>query len=415
MPKFPENIADLDHATFDMGLVNASRKTRERLQAQAFREHSNPEAALNTYSSLRVPWWLETKYETPWELKEYRAWTVEQLTAVLGAKHGGKIDVKRDDVKRLLQHLGHRIVYNSMPLHVGYEYPETGLPYTAEKLLERSRYDARRVATTKHIPTESDEHPLWMRGKTKDTSEGPRRLVDATQPQISAAQYLVGSEFGARDATSGPLTDAMREALPMLLEVDNFNLRMLSSDLRGQFKTLLADAKSGKIAQAVLPLSTATSPDELRSAFQSLIKAERNPEEAARLHDLKRKLVGVIVDTWMQINATSDAAIKALQETGKPDVLQGEAVDVLKAYVDPHIEAKDVVALKKLLPLIGYHTIGGITMENDAAVDKAIKMWSSIAHLVDKLPPRIIDLAFIACRVALADSIEELKKLREQM
>ena len=382
MPTFPKNLGDADHATFDMGLVNAARVTRRRMEAEAFRSGQGEEGA-KAYSSLRVPWWLEMKYDTPWELREFSALTAERISDVLAQKHSSNVDVRKDDVRRMLQHWSHEIVWDSVPLHVGYSDPDTDVPYTEEDILVRAREKLKWIAICRYMDIKSEEDPLWKRSKSKRMSEKMRRVVDATQPQMAAAKYLVGPEFNIKNS-AGPGADVIREAMPYLLSVDNHNSMILSMDLRKRFK-------------------------------QTLAAPENQTPDKKRLHEMKSSLTTNIIDMWMQINPTTDKVLSSMQETGKPDVLNGNITEVFQAYVQPHVESKNAEQLRKLVPLIGYHTIGAVSMDDAASINLAIKTWSDVARVITDLPSRIIDLAFIACRVAMADDAEELRVLKLQM
>lgn len=383
MPKFPERIADLDHATYDMGLINAARATRRHLEEEYFRSGANSEDAGKAYSSLRVPWWLEMKYETPWTLRDYCKHASERISQVLSQKHASHVDTRKDDVRRMVQHWSHEVVWDSVPLHVGYADPETDVPYSSDDILVRAREKLKWIAICRYMDIKSTEDPLWQRSKSKRMSEKMRRVVDATQPQMAAAKYLIGPEMNIK-TTTGPGSEVLKEAVPYLFSVDDRNAMVMSTDLRRKFK-------------------------------QTLAAPGNQAPDTKGLQDMKSSLTTNIIEMWMQINPTTDKALSAMQEEGKPDVLNGTLSDVFDAYVVPHLERRDAERLRKLVPLVGYHTIGAVGMDDMEAVNRAIGTWSDIARVVSDLPSRVIDLAFIACRVALAKDAEELRVLKLQM
>jgi hypothetical protein len=205
-----------------------------------------------------------------------------------------------------------------------------------------------------------------------------RRIIDATRGQINAASQLIGPEYNMRESVSGPFADILHEAVPNLLSVQDRHVTRLSIDLRRDFKRTLA------------------LPD-------------------AELLAKKSDLIATMIDVWMQINPQADADVAAMQEEGKPNVMQGNAGDVLRAYVQPAIDARDEKKLRALIPLLSYHTLSALSMQNQNDIILAMHSWSELVRVVDKLPPRMIDVAFIACRVALSSDAEQLRTLRQHM
>lgn len=378
MPNIPQRLEEADHAVFDIGLLNAGRRAHGRLEQQTFIEEDSREDRLNVCNAVHVPWWLETKYQTPWELKDYVRLATERLADVLQRDHGTSVDVRRDDIRRLLQHWAHRTVVDSVSLHSGYDDPDTKLPCTADDIIRRSRENLRWVAGCKYIETESEEHPLWMRAKYKKMSHKTRRIIDATGPQIQAANYLVGPEFNIKNLTTGPSAEALRAAVPELLSTDQTHMMHLSVGHRATFKKLLActDLSFG---------------------------------------ELQHQLTGVITEILFQINPTLDKAITAHQKEGEPDVLNGEPGAVLRAYVEPAITAKDAEKLRSLLPLISYHTLGAVTMKDIPTIRYALSQWGAIGKMMPDLPPRITKTVIMACKIIAADDIDELRAMEIMM
>ena len=378
MPNIPENLADATHDVYDIGLLNAARRARERQERLAFQEQDPSQDRINTYASLRVPWWLETKYRTPWELKDFREDATRRLKEEIARNHASRADVRKDDVTRLIQHWAHRVIYNAVPLHVGYEYPDTGVAYSAEHVIKRSREELKWVARCKYMETESTEHPHWGRGKDFQLTHKKRRIVDATKGQMDAAVKLLGPEYNLQESANGPFADVLRAAVPELLSVEDRHMMRMSVDLRKQFRRTLA------------------LPD-------------------AELLEKKSDLVTTIIEIWMQINPKGDSAVAAMQEEGKPDVMQGDPGDVLRAYVQPAIDARDAAKLRALIPLLAYHTLGAISMHDQDDAEFAMHCWSELVRHVDDLPTRMIELAFLACRVAMADDAGALRAIKQHM
>lgn len=375
MPNFPSSLDDAGHDAFDLGLINAARLTRRHLEMSAFNDQDDSDVRLDTYRPLRVPWWIESKYETSWTIADYREWASKRLRGALGRSGSGVIDERDEQHGRLIDHLAHRLVYNAVPLHVGFRY-DSGVAYDADDVVKRTRNEALAVVANKSIYTESDVHPLWKRGRLHQCEAGTLRMVDATRAQIDRARALLGAEMNLADKTTGPYADAIRTATPELLSLDDRHLMYLSGTLRKEFHAIL--------------------------------------DEETEMRALKERLAICVVELWLQVNPTSDESIAAMREEGKPDTREGSPREVIEAYVMPAIEAGDAERLRGLVPLLGYHTIGAVTMDDAGSLDLAIRAWSAVVKTVQGVSPRVMDLAFLACKIGLASNLDELRALRRQ-
>lgn len=375
MHTFHETLGDNDHAVFDAGLLVAARDTHMRLSQEAVRENDNTSTRVTALQKWKVPWWLESKIETPWKLSDYRKLIAERLHAVLKKNHASRVDVVSDDTRRYVQHWAHVLLSEAMPLHVKYEHADTKKPYDADDMLIRSRQRIRETLTQKAIVAENNEHPLWERGEVKKTHGGGYyRLAKPTQNQYKLVEYVIGPNVNIDQELASRSSDIVREAVPELLGLETRHLMEFSTALRAQFTSMIAG----------------------RETFTPA---------------LQRDLLNCVMETWLQINPNIERKIDALREDTKPDPLSGEASAVLEAYVAPFVTQKNVAALERMIPLLGYHTLSACAFMNEAIADRALDLWNETSKLAT-LPQRTTDLVLLAYKIAYPNADAKPSGLR---
>lgn len=376
MVRIPERLEDATHDLFDVGLLNAARVAHGRLAREAVIDNDMSTARLDSLKSLKVPWWIDMKVQTPWSLADYRTHVASRLADTLQKCHPS-IDVQQVGIKPLIDHWAHELLFHSVPLHAKYANTDTHKPYTEEDIILRSREDLKWIALCGYIETKNNEHPLWNKAKSKILTNKRRRIVEIKEEQKSAAKYLVGPDINLKRPT-GPAVDVMREAVPELLAVNDFQIIQLAYDHR--------------------------------RTFRQLLETNHRP-----LEDMRKELSELMIDIWLQINPTTTESLSKLNEEGKPDAMGDDPVAILKAYIEPHIAMRNNDRLQKLIPLLSYQTMASAALKDTTAMRYVEGLWTNVTKIVTNLPQRVAGTAFMLCNISLADNIDDLQRLRAGM
>jgi hypothetical protein len=351
-----------NHARYDAGLLQASRKTqrdimRKRLLDPSYSHHFDPHHT----KPCNVPWFLVPKTQYDVTLTMYQQDTLDRVTQTL--RSTGTIDdrdLRQPDVQRFIQHWTHKLLLRSIAMHT----PRGDMVYTEEEMLAGTRKTLLDTARCVNRPmsAESPAHPLWGKrgGFQKDNAGVNLWVMEGTAQQEKIARHLAGPALAHLTTPECRASDIARVAVPELLSFDRTDIIERQARQRMQLRFALRGHETF------------------------------TPE-------LKEHVIDELTEIWVTLNESLTGEMLALQRKyGGPSPLDGDIADVFDAYVgkyirEPHLHRE---RLQECMPLVVHLTIRSVLEKQHDHVAAFCIVWDQLATVCE-FDPSVTDLAFM--------------------
>lgn len=370
----PPSLAEVDHATFDAGLINACRTTHAQM-AQEFFNQKNGSIHVEHVRRWAPPWYLRTNVSTPYSLDDYRCHITAALSRILCEK--GILTeraLRERDIGMFVQHWAHVLLREGSFLHRK-EHASDGAPYTTEVVLQRTRHALREIVThpKRAFVVESPVHPLWNKRGYSDVSVRgtPIWVVEGTTAQKALARTLVGPDINKPETALCVGSDLAREAIPRLLAVDRAHVIELQSTARQEVRHML-------------------------SGHESFLNNE----------PLRRQTIEALIKIWTDMREEESTMLFTLHdELEGPDIYSGETSSIVHAYIEPllydiHAEADEI---RRRFPIVTYLTLRAILEEDTQSFNRLLMLWHQLLPVVSDRTDRC-EVAMVIIKTFLKET-----------